>query len=161
MSKVQLMLPATFALSIVLAQPIAAQPVEHTKVGTLECNLAPSLDFFVGSEQRMGCRYLPVGASPSEVYHGILSTAGLDIGFKAGGRMVWAVLAPTYGYRPGALAGTYEGVSGDVALGPGIGANVLLGGSDRTIALQPLSVEGDVGVNLAVGISLLRLEPAG
>jgi hypothetical protein len=161
MSNVQLILAAAFALPVALAQPSAAQPVEHVKVGTLECNLAPSLDFVVGSEQRMQCRYLPEGPSQSELYYGMLSTAGLDIGFKAGGRMIWAVLAPTRGYHPGALAGTYEGVSGDVALGPGIGANVLLGGSDRTIALHPLSVEGNVGVNLAVGISQLRLEPAG
>jgi hypothetical protein len=74
--------------------------------------------------------------------------------------MLWAVFAPVNGYYRGALAGAYAGVSGDVAIGLGLGANVLVGGSRRSIALQPLSVEGNVGVDVTLGVSRLRLHAA-
>jgi hypothetical protein len=129
----------------------------RAKVGTLTCNLAPTVGFIVGSQQRMSCRYTPEGPFPPEVYFGTLSTVGLDIGVKGGGRLVWAVFAPTSGYPRGALAGTYVGASADVTVGLGLGANALVGGSHRSIALQPLSVEANTGVNLAAGVSQLRL----
>jgi hypothetical protein len=75
----------------------------------------------------------------------------------AGGLLAWAVFAPTQGFAPGALAGEYVGASGDIGLGVGVGANVLLGGSGRTFALQPLSLEGSVAVNVALGVSMLKL----
>jgi Protein of unknown function (DUF992) len=74
-----------------------------------------------------------------------------------GGVMAWAVLAPTNGVSPGALAGKYVGVSGDASLGVGGGANVLVGGSHRSVALQPVSVTGNVGINLALGVAGLTL----
>ena len=95
--------------------------------------------------------------APPEVYVGSITTAGLDIGVKGGGRMIWGVFAPTSGYVRGALAGRYVGASADVTLGVGLGANALVGGSRRSIALQPLSVEANTGVNLAAGVSELRL----
>jgi hypothetical protein len=72
--------------------------------------------------------------------------------------MAWGVFAPTNGYHHGALAGTYVGGSGSASLGVGVGANALIGGSHRSIALQPLSVEGQVGVNLALGVAGLSLQ---
>jgi hypothetical protein len=71
----------------------------------------------------------------------------------------WAVLAPTVGTPAGALAGEYVGASGDIGLGLGVGANVLIGGSGRSIALQPVSLEGSVAINVAVGVSALQLRP--
>lgn len=129
----------------------------RAKVGSLTCNLAPTVGFIIGSSQRLSCTYTPDGPFPPETYVGNLSTVGLDIGFKGGGRMLWAVFAPTSGYPRGALAGTYVGASADVAVGLGLGANALIGGSRRSIALQPLSVEANTGVNLAAGVSRLRL----
>jgi hypothetical protein len=73
--------------------------------------------------------------------------------------MVWAVFAPTT-RRIGALAGNYAGASAEATVGAGLGANVLLGGSDRTIALQPLSVQGQAGLNVAAGVTELILRPA-
>jgi hypothetical protein len=129
----------------------------RAKVGTLNCNLAPTIGFIVGSNQRLSCRYTADGPWPPEVYVGNLSTLGFDVGVNGGGRMVWAVFAPTKGHPRGALAGTYVGASADVAVGLGLGANVLVGGSRRSIALQPLSVEANSGLNLAAGVSQLRL----
>ena len=99
---------------------------------------------------------LPTGGPP-EQYDGHINRLGLDLGVKGGGVMTWAVFAPVNGCHHGALAGTYAGASGSASLGVGVGANALLGGSHRSIALQPLSVEGNVGVNLALGIAGLTL----
>jgi hypothetical protein len=82
---------------------------------------------------------------------------GLNVGISAGGVLGWAVFAPTIGISAGALAGDYVGVSGDIGLGVGAGANVLVGGSGRTFALQPLSLQGSVALNVALGVSALTL----
>jgi hypothetical protein len=105
---------------------------------------------------------MPSGPYQPENYLGEITTVGLDIGVTGGGVLIWSVFMPTRGSQYGSLAGSYGGVSGDVSLGVGVGGNLLVGGSDRSITLQPFSVEGGVGVNLAVGVSgmALRLDEA-
>jgi hypothetical protein len=103
--------------------------------------------------------FTPSQPGPREVYVGSITKFGLDIGATAGGEMVWAVYAPT-DRRFGALAGNYGGASAEATVGAGLGANVLVGGSNRTVALQPLSVQGQAGFNVAAGVSELRLRPA-
>ncbi|MGA8970216.1 MAG: DUF992 domain-containing protein, partial [Pseudolabrys sp.] len=94
---------------------------------------------------------------PPQSYDGAINTVGLSIGISAGSVLGWAVFAPTTGVPAGALAGEYVGVSADVGLGLGAGANVLMGGSNRTIALQPLSLQGSAAVNIVAGLSSLKL----
>jgi len=141
----------------VSASSVRAQTTPTSKVGTLTCQMAPSIGLIIGSRQRMACRFIPDGPYPPEAYVGVMGTIGLDIGITAGGALAWAVLAPTVGPMHGALAGTYAGASGAVGVGVGVGANLLFGGTGRSIALQPLSVEGSVGVNLSLGVSSLTL----
>ena len=107
----------------------------------------------------MTCLFTPSQRGPREVYVGSISKFGLDIGATAGGRMEWAVYAPTT-RQVGALAGRYGGVSGEATVGLGAGINVLAGGSDRTVSLQPISVEGQAGLNVAGGVTELELRPA-
>lgn len=140
-----------------IAAPAAGQVPSGTKVGTLNCQLAPSIGFIIGSHQPMRCRYTPDGPFPPEFYEGVINTIGLDIGFTAGGEMAWAVFAPTVGPPRGGLAGGYVGASGSVTAGVGVGANVLFGSSGRSVALQPLSVQGQVGLDLTLGVSGLEL----
>ena len=137
-----------------------AQQPPGTQVGMLTCQMAPSIGFIVGSVQSMRCRFLPNGGHPPQIYVGEFDTVGLDVGITAGGALAWGVFAPTEGPPAGGLAGVYVGASGDVSVGVGVGANVLFGGSNRTIALQPVSVEGEVGVALALGVSSLKLAAA-
>jgi hypothetical protein len=148
---------AAIAATTMFGLAAEASAQGRAKVGTLACNLGASVGLIVAGKQRLSCRYTPAGPWPPEVYVGSLSTVGLDIGVNSGGRMVWTVFAPTSGYFRGALAGTYVGASADAAIGVGLGANVLVGGSHRSIALQPLSVEANAGLNLAAGVSRLRL----
>jgi hypothetical protein len=147
----------TIGLITAIASQAVAQVPSGTKVGTLNCHLAPSVGFVVGSHDPMTCRYTPDGPFPPEFYDGVITTIGLDIGFTTGGEMAWAVIAPTEASPRGALAGEYLGVSGSVTAGLGAGANVLIGGSQRSFVLQPLSVQGQTGLDLTLGVSSLAL----
>ena len=144
-------------LAILSASSAVAQTVPTTSAGTLTCQMGPSIGLIIGSGQGMACRFVPNGPYPPEAYVGVMGTVGLDIGITAGGVMAWGVLAPTVGPMRGKLAGTYVGASGAIGVGVGVGANLLFGGTGRSIALQPLSVEGSVGVNLSLGVSSLTL----
>jgi hypothetical protein len=149
---------ALIALAATAVSPaIAQQPPQGVSAGVLTCKMAPSIGLIFGSRQRMACRFQPNGGGPPQTYVGVMGTIGLDIGITAGGAMAWGVFAPTAGPRPGALAGTYVGASGAVGVGVGVGANLLFGGTGRSIQLQPLSLEGSVGVNLSLGVSSLTL----
>ena len=119
----------------------AAFAQSNTQVGTLNCKMGPTVGLVVGSVQRMSCTF-NTNTGGREYYSATFKRIGLDLGISAGGRMAWAVFAPTQGIAPRALAGKYVGASGDIAVGLGVGANALVGGSRRTIALQPVSVEG-------------------
>jgi hypothetical protein len=148
------------AMIFVLLGPtfgFSQQPPPGVQVGMLTCNLAPSIGLIVAESQRMSCRYAPNGPFPPQNYTGVMNTVGLELGITAGGVMAWGVFAPSQGAPIGALAGEYVGASGDIAVGVGVGANVLFGGSNRTIALQPLSVEGQAGLNVSLGVSGLTL----
>jgi hypothetical protein len=150
----------TIVLLAVLNTSLAAQQANQAKVGVLTCRTSASLGLIVGSHQKLSCRFTPDAGGPPETYFGHINRLGLDLGVRAGGAMVWAVLAPTTGMHHGALAGTYVGGSGSVSVGLGANANVLVGGSHRSVALQPLSVEGQAGVNLALGVAGLTLYSA-
>ena len=148
------------ALSLVLfalAGPAVGQSPTWTQSGVLTCKLNPSIGFVIFGHQSMECRFVPPAPNPPQIYEGALNTVGIDIGVVGTGGLAWGVLAPTAGVPEGALAGTYVGASGDVALGAGVGANVLVGGSNRSFALQPLSVEGSVALDVTLGLSALQL----
>src|SRR5712664_3314183 len=146
------------ALVTCLQLPSAqAQPKTWTQVGMLTCKLNPSIGFVIFGHQSMECRFALNAPFPPQAYEGALNTVGIDLGVTAGGVLGWAVFAPTAGTPAGALAGEYVGASGDVGLGLGAGVNVLMGGSGRTFALQPVSLEGSVAINVTVGLSGLKL----
>ena len=147
----------SIGMIIAIAAQATGQVPSGTKVGTLDCQLAPSVGFIIGAHQPMRCRYTPDGPFPAEFYEGVINIIGFDLGFKSGGAMAWAVIAPTVGPPRGGLAGSYVGASGSATAGVGVGANVLFGGSGRSFALQPLSLQGQVGLDLTLGVSGLEL----
>ena len=147
---------ATAVVAVALATPAAAQT--RTKVGMLDCDISGGIGMIIASQKQVQCIFTP--ASPElgrqEVYLGTISKLGIDVGATTGGRMLWEVVAPTS--RPfGALAGHYAGATAEATVGAGVGANVLVGGSDRTVTLPPISVQGQAGLNIAVGVGALDL----
>ena len=125
--------------------------------GLLNCNLSPTVGLVVGSLQTMNCVYKPTGPYPPENYTGTFGTLGVDIGITLAQGLAWQVYAPTAGPLNGALAGAYVGPSGEIGVGVGVGANILFGGNARDYALQPVSLSGEVALNLSVGISTIEL----
>jgi hypothetical protein len=109
-------------------------------------------------KQKMTCEFRPV-SGPVEAYAGKITDFGLEVGEIKRGHLVWAVFAAALtDMKPGALAGRYLGVDADVAVGLGLGANALMGGTGDGFILQPLSVEGEVGINIAAGVRTVSLE---
>jgi hypothetical protein len=155
----RLMILAAAAASVAAAGTAVAQrpPVERVQAGTLTCDISGGIGFIIGSQKGLNCSFVPAVPGPPEFYAGVISKLGVDLGVTAGGVMVWAVYAPT-SRAAGSLAGTYGGASAEATVGAGVGANVLVGGSNRTIELQPLSVQGQTGVNVAAGVAQIDLQ---
>jgi hypothetical protein len=151
---------ALIALAVTSFVPASAQRSARIQAGVLTCDVSAGWGLIVGSQRSVSCEFAPDGGrGPRERYVGTITKVGLDIGATARGVMIWAVFADTT-LVFGALAGNYAGASAEATIAAGLGANVLVGGSNRTIALQPLSVSGQVGLNLAVGVAELSLRPA-
>lgn len=127
------------------------------KVGVLKCDVEAGASFIFGSNRDVDCVYSPGGDGPAEMYAGTIEKFGIDIGYVNKATMVWAVMAPTEDVEAGALTGSYAGATADAAAGAGVGANVLVGGGN-SVTLQPVSINGAEGVNLAAGLGVLKLD---
>jgi uncharacterized protein DUF992 len=140
--------------SFILGTPAHAQGV---RVGVLTCNVSSGFGFVFGSSRAVNCTFSPGPGARPEHYTGAINKFGVDIGYLQGGVIVWGVFAPTANLGPCSLAGTYAGATGSATIGVGLGANVLVGGSANSIALQPVSIEGTTGLNVAAGIAEMSL----
>ena len=156
LKKVGLAIGAIGLAAGLAAQGTPAQAQSGVRVGTLSCNVASGWGFVFGSSRALRCVFSGAGRPP-EHYSGTISRFGVDIGYIQGGVLVWGVLAPTTNVAPGALAGNFAGATANATVGVGVGANVLIGGSNRSISLQPLSIEGNTGLNVAAGIGAITL----
>jgi uncharacterized protein DUF992 len=150
-----------FALATGCTQPPAApgSPEAASRggvnVGSLNCSVAGGTGFVFGSSRMLNCLFTRTDGI-GERYEGTIRRYGVDIGFTRESTIVWMVFAPG-SIAPGALAGEYAGATAQGTVGVGVGANVLLGGSNRQITLQPVSVEGSVGLNAAAGVAAVSL----
>jgi hypothetical protein len=156
MSKKFLSAAVMAAAACALAMPASADPA-GVKVGTLTCNVASGWGFVFGSSKDVRCNYRP-NRRHGEHYEGSIDKFGVDIGYTEGGVLVWAVVAPTSDVKPGALEGSYAGVTAGATVGVGASANALVGGFDKSITLQPLSIEGNTGLNVAAGVGAMHLK---
>ena len=136
----------------------AQAPATPVRVGVLECRGGTSVGFIVGSVTHLGC-VLRVDGMPEDRYIATIQKVGLDLGITTETALAWAVYSPVAQLGPGDLSGNYAGAQGSASLGVGAGGNVLVGGSNNSISLQPLSLQGQVGVNIAAGLESLELRP--
>jgi hypothetical protein len=150
------LLAATAVGAVAFAAPAFAGEA-GVKVGTLSCNVESGWGFVFGSSKDMRCTYTPDKGKPTH-YTGVIKKFGVDIGYSEGASLIWVVVAPTSDVGPDALEGGYGGATAGAAVGVGGSANALVGGLDKSIALQPLSFEGHEGLNLAAGIAAVELK---
>lgn len=135
-----------------------ALAAKSVNLGMLVCDLSKGIGLIVIEKQKMTCEFRPI-SGPNEAYAGKITDIGIELGEVKEGHLIWGVFAAALtDMQPGALAGHYAGVEADAALGLGVGANALIGGTGKGFVLQPLSVEGEVGINVAAGIRTVTLE---
>jgi hypothetical protein len=155
LSRTKLLAALAFAGAIA-GSPASAQ---NTQVGLLQCDVSGGVGLIITSQKELICNFRN-SRGEYEVYTGAIRKFGLDIGATTGGQMAWSVFAPSGRLSRGALAGVYAGASAEASVGGGLGAHVLIGGSDRSVALQPLSIQGQAGLNVAIGVADLILAAA-
>jgi hypothetical protein len=147
---------ALLGVAVLSGSALAQRPVWEQS-GTLNCDVSGGIGFIIGSQRQVNCLFTPSYPAPPEQYVGTITKVGLDVGVTGAGQLVWEVLISTT-RRRGVLAGSYAGASAEATVGAGLGANLLVGGNDRSVALQPLSVQGQVGLNVAAGIAEIALQ---
>jgi len=147
-------------ITMLVAIPVSAKAQQPAlvQVGVLECRGGASIGFIVGSVTNLGC-VLRVDGRPEDRYIATIRKIGVDLGITQESALAWGVFAPVKVLGPGDLTGNYAGAQGSATLGVGAGGNVLVGGSSNSIALQPLSLQGQVGVSVAAGLESLELRP--
>ncbi len=144
------------AAAVVAISAVAPAHAAHVEVGVLNCTVYGGAGLVFGSTKDLDCTFKGTSGG-TEHYRGSINKFGIDLGFTNKSKIIWTVLAPSADLPSGALAGNYGGVSAEATVGLGVGANALIGGSNDTVALQPVSVQGQQGLNFAVGISQLKL----
>lgn len=149
---------ALLATAIAATSAVALAQGGGVNAGSLQCRVSGGMGFVFGSSKDLDCLFVrPDGVG--ERYVGTINKYGVDIGFTKEAQIVWLVFAPG-AITPGSLAGEYGGATAGATVGVGVGANVLLGGSSKQITLQPVSVEGSTGLNIAAGVAGVTLKPA-
>jgi hypothetical protein len=144
------------AAAILAVVAVAAGPAQaQIRMGTLSCDVSAGIGAIIASQKAVACAFVSTRGL-REDYVGTITKVGVDIGVTTGGTIVWAVFAPTT--EPGSLSGTYVGATAQATLAAGLGANILVGGSNQTVALQPISLSGQTGLNLAAGVGGLVLQ---
>lgn len=138
------------------AQAGTAADQGETKLGYLSCDVSSGWGIIIGSSRDIKCIFSPVNGEPEE-YDGYINKWGADIGYLRSAVILWAVLAPSRTVGKGALAGHYAGATASASIGAGVGAHVMVGGLHSSISLQPLSIEGNTGLNAAAGIVTMTL----
>jgi hypothetical protein len=156
MRKNRLLIAASAAL---ILSGSAAWAQTNTQAGKLVCDVSAGVGMILQQKQTLNCVFTPLTGQP-EVYFGHIDQFGVALGAVGEGRLVWGVLAPAMGVSNGALSGTYTGVGANASVGAGAGANVLVGGTGRAFSLQPLSIQGQTGLNIAGGVTTVTLVPA-
>ncbi len=150
-------LATALAMATLAAPPAPAQST--AQVGTLSCDVSAGVGMILMQKQTMTCLFTPSNGGPPEPYLGRIDEFGVALGAVGQGRLIWEVVAPATGVPRGALSGTYTGVGAQASVGAGVGANVLVGGTGRSFSLQPVSVEGQTGLNIAGGVTTVTLLP--
>lgn len=157
MQSIRTVIITATALGALLGGQALASP--GLKVGVLACHVDSGWGYILGSSRDVDCKFSP-SRGPEDRYVGSMSKLGVDIGYTDSGLIVWDVVAPTSDVHGGALAGHYAGATASATVGAGLGAHVLVGGLNKSIALQPVSVEGNTGLNVAAGVGALSLRSA-
>jgi hypothetical protein len=150
----------SIAIAALVAPMASASALPVLRAGVLQCQGGQNVGFVIGSVTSLQCVFQSEGGRP-EPYMATVRRWGVDLGVTDQTRLTWAVTAPAGRVGHGMLAGNYGGVGANASVGVGLGGNFLVGGPANSYALQPISVQGQTGLNVAAGVADIELEPAG
>ena len=150
-------LAATAAVMVVAGGLATTAQAAGIEVGTLNCKVEGGVGLIIGSSKGLSCVFRPAGGGGAHRYVGSVDKLGVDIGWTNESRIIWTVFAATTDIPYGALAGKYGGASAEATVGIGVGANALVGGLQNSFTLQPVSVQGQTGLNVAGGLARITL----
>ena len=148
----------SIAIAALAASIASANAMPPVRAGILQCQGGQNVGFVVGSVTSLECVFQSEGRRP-EPYVATVRRIGLDLGITERTQFSWAVNAPNSRLGRGDLAGSYGGVGANASVGIGGGGNFLVGGPANAYALQPISVQGQTGLNVAAGVAGLELQP--
>ena len=151
---------ASYASIFLALVPVCACAQNGTQVGRLSCDVSTNIEFLIVQKQKLWCVFLQATVVGGENYMGVIDQFDAELGGVEAGHLIWGVIAATGVVRQGALAGKYVGFGANASFGTGAGPNVLVGGSERAFSLQPISVKGQIGVNIAGVVTAVTLAPA-
>jgi hypothetical protein len=146
------------ATAALVASFASANALPAVRAGVLQCQGGQNVGFVVGSVTNLECVFQSEGRRP-EPYVATVHRFGVDLGFTDQTQFSWAVDAPTDRLGRGELAGNYSGVGANASVGLGFGGNFLVGGAENAYGLQPISLQGQTGLNVAAGVAGVELEP--
>lgn len=146
------------AMAAFMASFASANALSPVRAGILQCQGGQNVGFVVGSVTSLECVFQSQGRRP-EPYVATVRRFGLDLGVTEQTQFSWAVSAPTVRIGRGELTGNYGGVGANASVGIGGGGNFLVGGPANSYALQPISVQGQTGLNVAAGVADIELQP--
>ena len=148
------LISAAVGASLMAAAPAYAAGV---KVGTLTCEVEAGWGYVLGSQKDLNCVFKSATNGTVAKYIGDITKLGVDVGYTTAGVMVWGVIAPSKDMQADALEGTYVGATAGATAVVGGNLNVLIGGLDKSITLQPISVEGNSGLSVTVALGAMQL----
>lgn len=146
-------------LPLMFVAGTSLQAEERIELGELECFVDAGTGFIIGSQKDISCVFTSFQSEDIvDNYFGVINKIGLDIGSTEESYIKWIVVAPTQSqFTKGFLHGDYIGASASATFAVGLGANVLVGGSSKTFALQPISLQSQKGLNIAAGVAEIEL----
>ena len=149
--------------ALVMAYTPLATAEEGAKgqIGIITCDYIPGskVNLLIHSSASFNCVFEHGGQK--DYYDGEAGIGlGLDLQWTERSTMAYSVMASTGTDMDWstALTGTYTGGKASAALGVGLGAAVLIGGSNDSVGLVPLAIEGSTGIGATAGIGYLSLK---
>ncbi len=136
----------------------ATSPARAGEIGILTCRSPQTTGYILWSSTAYDCVFQSSVGGGTPRYSAVINRAGAEVGWSGNTTMAWAVFAASGQVGQGTLAGGYGGASAGAAVGVGARANALFGGFANSFALQPVSVEGETGLNARATVTGLWLQ---
>ena len=160
---IQRSLLASLMTAVMFMVPLqSSMAQDHVEASVLTCEqVGTRINLIIHSTANIVCEFTDTEGNV-EHYKGETGVGlGIDLQWKKEEHMAFTVLAGVGAdANEHALTGKYIGGGASAALGGGVGAAILIGGSADQFSLQPIAISGSTGIGAAAGVTYLYIQPA-